>query len=179
MLPYILLAVAHLQSVTTDAQGLHFYGKNEIAMVPGMRITAKTKVGTITVTALDALTRTYTWEGATRSLGMYPRNERWYGSLGLYFPGPGDHWEEHNGITRAVVEEGQRQFKSIDEFQRFVKERQYITYVYRNDGLMVGWKKVLERRQLNVEVWQIVINGQKPKKLPGANDAAIAVSKNR
>lgn len=146
-------------------------------MTPGMAVTAKTKVGTIKVTALGPLTRAYTWEGATRSLEMIPRGERWYGSMGLYFPGPGDHWKIHNGITRAVVEEGQRTFKSVAEFQRFVKERKWLTYVYRNDGLMVGWDKVLDRRQLNVEVWQIVINGRKPKKLPGATDSAITLSK--
>lgn len=79
-------------------------------MAPGMRITAKTAAGTIHIEATGPLTRAYTWEGATRSLEMEPRTDRWYNSLGLYFPGPGDHWPEHNGITRAVVEEGAKSY---------------------------------------------------------------------
>src|SRR5688572_5319351 len=80
--------------------------KNETVMTPGMRITATTAAGTLSITAVDELTRCYTWEGATRCVEMWPRTERWYGSLGLYHPGPGAHWKEHRGITRCVVEEG-------------------------------------------------------------------------
>src|SRR5207247_1891078 len=74
--------------------------KTEFAMVPGETITATTSVGTMELRADDWLKRSYTWEGATRSVEMWPRNERWYGSLGVYFPGDGRHWEEHHGITR-------------------------------------------------------------------------------
>ena len=80
--------------------------KNEIVMSPGMTITATTPTGAITVTAGRGLKRSYTWEGATRSVEMWPRGERWYGSLGLYYPGPGNHWEAHNGITRGGLQEG-------------------------------------------------------------------------
>ena len=33
--------------------------------------------------------------------------------------------------------------------------------VYRNDGLAVGWRKVPARLQLNVDVWQLYVNGKK------------------
>jgi hypothetical protein len=108
---------------------------------------------------------------------MDPRGERWYGSLGLYYPGPGDHWKEHNGITRGVVEEGQQHFKSIKEAMAWIEKRKYMPFVYRNDGLMVGWSKTPERRQLTVEVWQILINGKKPMALPGAQDSAIEIGR--
>ena len=39
-------------------------------MSPGMRITATTAVGTIAITAVDELTRSYTWDGATRAVEM-------------------------------------------------------------------------------------------------------------
>src|SRR5438132_14123612 len=55
--------------------------KTEFAMRPGMRIEATNNVGTIVVTAVDVYTRSYTWEGATRSEELTPRAERWYGSL--------------------------------------------------------------------------------------------------
>lgn len=151
--------------------------KTEAAMTPGMRITATTPVGKISITALDELTRAYTWEGATRSVEMTPRHERWNGSLGLYYPGPGEHWKEHKGITRAVVEEGQQRFKSVDEALKWIRERSYMPFVYRDDGLVVGWEKELSRRQLTVEVWQIFINGRKPKQLPGSRNQWIAVTK--
>ena len=48
-------------------------------------------------------------------------------------------------------------------------------FVYRDDGLMVGWDKNLPRKQLSVEVWQILIDGKKPKRLPGSQDDKIVV----
>ena len=171
----LLFTYSMTQGIRTDSNNLHYLGTNEVVMVPGMRITAKTSVGTISVTATGPLTRSYTWEGATRSLEMDRRGERWYNSLGLYFPGPGDHWKPHNGISRAVVEEGQQPMHSLAEFSKFVKEHSYHPAVYRNDGLFLTWGKVPERRQLDVEVWQIVINGHKPTKLPGANDQTLKV----
>ena len=48
-------------------------------------------------------------------------------------------------------------------------------FVYRDDGLMVGWDKNLPRKQLGVEVWQILIDGKKPKRLPGSQDDKIVV----
>ena len=152
--------------------------KTEFAMLPGQTITATTPVGTIQIRADDWLNRSYTWEGATRSVVMWPRDERWYGSLGIYYPGPDRHWEEHHGITRGVVQEGQQHFDSVEAAMAWIAkpEQQWMPYVYRNDGLMVGWCKVLDREQLNVDVWQIMVNGKKPTTLPGATDAGIRVS---
>ena len=148
---------------------------NEIVMAPNSEITQTSSVGTITITAGRGLKRCYTWEGATRCVEMGPRDERWYGSLGLYFPGPGDHWAEHNGITRGVTEEGQQHFKSMDEALTWLKNQEYPSLIYRNDGLVVGWGKNLPRRQLNVSVWQIFIDGKKPTQIPGAQDERITV----
>lgn len=149
---------------------------NEVVMAPGMKITATTRSGTIIITAVDDLTRSYTWEGATRSVEMWPRAERWYGSLGLYYPGPGEHWEDHNGITRGVVEEGQQHFKTMQAALQWIHAQTVEPCVYRDDGLMVGWSKTLPRKQLNVEVWQIYINGKKPQRLPGSQNKMIVVT---
>jgi hypothetical protein len=149
--------------------------KNEVVMTPGMQITATTPTGTITVTAGQGLLRSYTWEGATRSVEMEPRSERWHGSLGLYFPGPGYHWEEHNGVARAVVEEGQQHFETSEEAVRWIAAHSCLSPVYRNDGLVVAWGKSLPRKQLDVEVWQVYIGGKKPSRLPGSQDEAIRV----
>jgi hypothetical protein len=147
----------------------------EVVMSPKMRITATTSVGTIAITAVDELTRSYAWEGATRAVEMSPRTERWYGSLGLFNPGPGDHWREHRGISRCVTQEGQQHFKTAEEALEWIKKRAWWPFVYRDDGLMVGWNKNLPRRQLGVEVWQIIVDGKKPKALPGSQNDKIIV----
>jgi len=125
--------------------------KNEIVMTKGMKITATTKTGTITISDAGGLRRCYTWEGATRCVVMNPREERWYGSLGIYYPGPGEHWEEHHGITRGVLEEGQRHFKTQGEAMKWIKGMTYTSCVYSDSGLVVCYSvvcysKVLDRK---------------------------------
>ena len=73
----------------------------EVVMSPGMKITATTSVGTIAVTAADELTRSYTWDGATRAVEMQPQKSRYFGSLGLFFDGVTVHWRDHHGIDAA------------------------------------------------------------------------------
>lgn len=134
--------------------------KNEIVMNKGMKITAATSEGTIIITAGKGLKRSYTWEGETRSVVMWPRGERWYGSMGIYYPGPGNHWKEHNGITRAVVQEGQQHFYTKEEALEWLRIPYHSSCVYNSNGLVVCYSKVLKRRQLNIDVWQIFIGGK-------------------
>jgi len=74
-----------------------------------------------------------------------------------------------------VVEEGRQHFETEDEALRWLAARSFMPYVYRSDGLVVGWSKTPARRQLNVEVWQIIIKGEKPIDLPGSQDDKIRV----
>jgi hypothetical protein len=85
---------------------------------------------------------------------------------------------ECEGVARAVVEEGQQHFTTVDEAVAWLnKKSEWMRYVYRNDGLAVGWRTVIPyRKQLNVDVWQILIGGQKPTGLPGADDSAISTT---
>ena len=148
---------------------------NEVVMAPKTSIIAETPQGAITITAGQGLKRSYTWDGATRSVEMWPREKRWYGSLGLYYPGPGNHWTTHQGISRGVVEEGQQHFKTVEDAMKWIADQTWAPLVYRDDGLAVGMRKELSRAQLNVDVWQIYINGRKPDKLPGSQDDKIVV----
>jgi hypothetical protein len=149
----------------------------EVVMAPGSALVALTPSGEIQVGAGQGLQRCYTWEGATRCVEMIPRKTRWLGSLGVYFPGPGHHWDDHKGISRAVVQEGQQHFQTIDQALAWIaSQKKWIPVVYRNDGLLVGWSKEPERKQLNVEVWQLLVAGAKPSTLPGAEDQRISVS---
>ena len=56
------------------------------------------------------------------------------------------------------------------------KQNGYYPTVYRDDGLVVSFGKVLARRQLNVEVWQLLIHGAKPQKLSGSDNSRITIS---
>jgi ankyrin repeat protein len=147
----------------------------EVVMSPGMKITATTSVGTIAVTAADELTRSYTWDGGTRSVEMEPQKSRYFGSLGLFFEGVDVHWREHHGIARCSTEEGQQDFKTVEEVMKWINEPERMRPVYRDDGLMVGWYKDLPRKMLRVHVWQILINGKKPTRLPGSQNDKIVV----
>ncbi len=135
---------------------------NEIVMPPDSMIEATTSGGKITVRSGKGLKRNYSWDGATRSVVMWPRTERWYGSFGLYYPGPGFHWIGHNGIKRGVLEEGQQHFDTINEATAWLHSRSHSDCIYRDDGLTVCFSKNLARHQLSVDVWQIFIEGKTP-----------------
>jgi len=149
--------------------------RNEIVMSEGMKISVTNQNGTMIITAGKGLQRFYTWAGDTRSVVMWPREERWGGGLGIYFPGSGNHWKEHDGITRAVLEEGELHFKSIEETIEWLHHTgAYL--VYNDDGLAAGWEKYEGAGgTLGVWVWQIYINGQKPTKLSGSQNDKITV----
>lgn len=155
--------------------------ETEVVMTRGMKIAATNRNGTIEIEAGRDSRRKYTWDGATREVLLVVRKARWYGSLGLYSPGSGisGTFSPHNGISRAVVEEGQQHFETIKDALKWLNQpyqQRTGDTKYTNSGLVVRWSKSPSRRQLNVDVWQIYINGKKPTHLPGANDAAIQVS---
>ena len=145
-------------------------------MSPGVRISAATRSGTIVITAVDEVTRSYTWDGATRAIELEPHKARYYGSLGL-FHDPGDeHWRSNRGITCCSAKEGQQHFTTTDQALAWLKEREQTWWcVYSDDGLVIGWYKDLRRKRLYVEVWQILIQGQKPSRLAGSRNGKIVV----
>lgn len=148
--------------------------RSEIVMTKGMRIAAVTPVGRIAIVAGEGYRRTYVWDHCEGSVDLMPRKQRWHGSLGIYYPGSGyTWWLGCGGITRAVVEEGQQHFASTEDVMSWLRADRGIRYVYRNDGLVVGWDLVPQRGQISVEVWQVLIGGQKPKSLNGAEDDKV------
>lgn len=158
--------------------------KNEIVMTEGMKITATNRIGTIKIEAGKGFERFYTWEGGTRSAVLWPRKERWGGKFGIYYPGVGNHWKEHNRITRAGLEEAQVHFYSLDEAITFLEDSSRKDYtVYSDDGLVVTWRKAIKPTpglgsKLIVNVWQILINGEKPHDLAGSQNDKIVVTGN-
>jgi hypothetical protein len=151
----------------------------ELVLKPGDILTANTASGKMQIQALGQLERRYTWDGASRSVSLWPREKRWYGSLGAYYPGEGEHWKDNNGITRGVLDEGRQDFPSQSEALSWLYSEENEGIVYRDDGLAVNWGKTLSRHQLNVDVWQILIAGKKPKFLPGSHNDSIVLKTNQ
>lgn len=79
---------------------------NETVMVEGMKITATNIAGTITIEAGEGFSRSYTWDGATRTVNLIPRSKRWGGRFGIYCAGR-CNWNPHNRIDRGHLEENQ------------------------------------------------------------------------
>ncbi|MCA8945585.1 MAG: hypothetical protein KDB29_05120 [Planctomycetes bacterium] len=124
--------------------------------------------GTLGITANSNRKRTFTWDGASRSVFMKSRKTPWYGGMGLYWPGPGDHWEDHKGVTRAVITEEQRDFVDEAEFRAWLADQEeWYDAKYTLDGIIAGWSINNERNQLNVEVWRITVGGERPTELEG------------
>jgi hypothetical protein len=146
----------------------------EAVLAPGDTLTLRNGSGEIRVRATSALGREFTWEGATRSLTLWRREAPWHGAKSLYFPGPGDHWRLHNGISRAVVEEGRIDFETSDAMNQWIADR-LLDFRSGGDGLIAGWGINPSRRQLNVEIWQVTVNGQAPAKLSGVESGGLAV----
>jgi hypothetical protein len=191
MKPTTIAVILTLVSTTAYAD---ITNQCEAVMVEGMRISFTNSHGSMTVTAGKGFERRYTWAGDTRTVIMWPRKKRWYGSLGMYNPGAYitgemEQWKEHDGIKRYVVEEGQRHFTNATEAVAWTRRGSgapdNLDYIYNDTGLVVGMDKqprLLEERKktdfpgtLEVDVWQIYINGKKPKKLEGSKNASITV----
>ena len=151
----------------------------EVVMAPGTEITAQTTNGEIKIRSGQNYERSYTWNGATRSAKLWPRKQRWYGSLGIYYPGAGEHWKSNGGITRGVLDEGVLWFKTVDDAVNWIKRARSsgVDYVFTDDGLLIGFGKLPARKQVNVDVWQIMIAGEKPRSLPGSKNDLVSVSK--
>ena len=148
----------------------------------------------LTILSGGGCLRHYTWDGATRSVYLERRRKPWGRKTGLYWPGPGYHWRPHGKVSRGVLNESFVEFESVETALNWLRaggsddpsygpflpnvpvRPQGTSYVYRDDGLAVGIALRPSRRQLNVNVWQILIDGEKPSSLPGSTNDAITLA---
>ena len=119
-------------------------------MVEGMSISFTNAHGSMTVTAGTEFERRYIWAADTRTVIMWPRKKRWYGSLGMYnsgafITGKLEPWKEHDGIKRYVVEEGQRHFTNVTDAVKWIRQGSgkpdNLDYIFNDTGLVVGMDK--------------------------------------
>lgn len=150
---------------------------NEPALAPETVVTATTLSGKISVRAGKGLQRWLTWNGTTRHLEMVPRTKKWFGSLGLTGQGTWPHVGEGTVAMSYDVEEGLQHFKTPKHASKWIyAQTKIMTYVWRNDGLMVGWQvDTREGVRISVCLWQVLISGKMPKALPDAQDESIIV----
>jgi mannosyltransferase OCH1-like enzyme len=91
-------------------------------------------------------------------------------------------WPEHNGIRRAILEEGQRHFVSEESAREWLKKQvAYGDTLYTDRGLVIQWCKSYPQSSspksshgvLHARVWQIYIHGKRPEYRDGYADDII------
>lgn len=145
---------------------------SETVLNNGMVVTASTPAGKITVSAGPGLLRTLSWDGQTRYVVTQARSKPHFGSQGIYFDGRPGNWKTYNGLSGVHYEEGARHFDNADDASIWMQIRR-LRYVYTNNGLVIGWKRNTSENELQVEVWQFNIGGNKPSIMQGAKDYLI------
>jgi hypothetical protein len=150
-------------------------GPVEAVLTKGMSVTATNPNGTVTITAGEGWTRTFSGQDWSATRELSPRPTRWNGSLGLYDPA-----SSFSPYGRVLVEEGQLFFSSESEFLRHLYSGSAIVRpVYTHDGLVFAYNVApvpSGEPARSVELWQAYINGRKPTSLKGSNDSAFSVS---
>ena len=99
---------------------------------------------------------------------MRVRKERFTGTgiigrgvLGIY--NPGDSRELPSGARRIVYEECEKHFSSVEEMERCLHSGSGVwDRTCSVDGLVLGIAVVENRNQINIQVWQLYVNGSKP-----------------
>ena len=150
-------------------------------MKPKQRIVASTEIGKLIVSSGNGLLRTFEWKGGKRSIDLIPIKDH-----KLQYPNPevprnwpGFDWKELDGTNRCTVFESQANYHSkaeaIDWLQKYTQGPPSM-FSYRNDGLIIGCTKSIGKKQLTIFIIQLLIDGQKPSSLPGANDKDVVVA---
>ena len=151
---------------------------NEIVMSLGMRISASTSETAITIEAGHDYERSWTRGTALLDLPN-SGHARLAGTVISAFISLGQVsiWKFNGGITRGVLQEGVLWFKTMEDALNWLNNVQPLdNCVYSKGGLVVAWKEMPARKQLNVDVWQLMIGGVKPTALLGSRDEQIKVT---
>ncbi len=140
-----------------------------------MHIKATNKNGTVSIDYIGPLKRRFRWDGHDEERILIPRESRWLGALGAYDPADAWIWEVWK--IRIVAEDSQLHFDSMSDIDKWLYQSSgVLDWVYTDDGLVVGFAKNPSRRQVNIDVYQLYLKGEKPKKLKGSRPENIIVS---
>lgn len=157
--------------------------KESPALPPLTRVDVRTPVGPLSIATGTGRLRTFTWDGVTHSLELYPPDEfvsyfhtRRHKRGGIREPWY--DWPEHKGIVCGEEWESVKSFHTQSEAEAWLASEQNETMplVWSNDGLVVGWSTGVDSRSLSVMCYQVLLDGQKPTQLAGSRDEDVVVS---
>ena len=152
------------------------YLYTELAMETGMHIEATNKNGTVSIEYIEPLKRRYQWDDFDEERDLIPRKTRFMGKLGAYDPADAYIWEVFT--PRIVANDSQLHFDSMNDIDKWLYQSSLVYYwVYTDDGLVVGFGKKPSRNQVNIGVYQLYLNGEKPTKLKGSRPENIKITK--
>ena len=146
---------------------------NEIVMCPGSSLFVEIAGSSFLIKSTGIFSRNVETGRLRQSIDLIPRNERWYGSFGLFNAEAGD------ANTHVVIEEGFQHFSSVDDLRNWIDyERRQIPLEYTSDGLLVAARYQTRPPGLeggpdsamNIKVWRLLINDTAPVGLPGAHN---------
>ena len=172
----IVLSVSQLSGCDKREAPTSPYPYTKLAMQPGMVIEAKNKNGTVHIEYLSPLERRYKWNGHDERRTLIPRKESWLGRLGAYDPATAYIWEIFS--VRIVAEDSQINFETMHDAEKWLYQGSAVMdWVYTDDGLVIGFAKTSSRNQVNIEVYQFYIDGEKPSGLKGSRPENIKVTR--
>ena len=146
----------------------------ETVLSEGQTVEATNKSGKIRISYVSPTKRRYEWDDEQRTLSLKVRLEPFQGKLGIY--DPADTWIPFSTGTRLVIEEAVRKCENEEQIKAALAEGAgYMDWVYTNDGLAVGFGRTPTRRQINVDLWQFLVQGKKPSNLVGARPDRIVL----
>jgi len=180
---YLLVIVAALMisSCSVSQNKPLSSSPRETVLTGNMKICAFDNSEYICIAADGAVKRDIFWGEESHSIILVPRQKRWHGKLGLTEPRqPYNIWNTNNGAIRVLVTEAEIRYDSIESaLKRLPLYREDgINILYNDSGLLVMWRKTVfpDETVLDLSVFQILINGKKPRVLPGSQNNQLIVS---
>ena len=157
---------ALLLSACADHTATH-----DTVLGPGQSVTADNQSGHIRVVYVGPATRRFELDGRSRTIRMTQRPAMFDRRSGIY--DPADWFWPWAPSLRIVCDESVINFDTIDELYAFLAGQRSMDWVYTTDGLVVGFDRTPARHQVNVDVYQLLVRGKKPKALRDARPSAI------
>ena len=154
---------------------------HETVLSDNMKICAFAGDEHICIAADGVAKRNIFFGGGIYSIVLVPRSERWNGKLGLTEPSqPANIFDTENGIMRVLIAEAEIRYDSIEgALKRLpIYREDGMNVAYNDRGILVMWRKTIypDEEALDISIFQIIINGKKPKVLPGSQNNSIVIS---
>ena len=166
------LTIVNCDSESNAAEPYVF---TELAMSSRMLVKATNDNGSVEIKYLSPLEREYRWGAYIERRTLTPRKERWDRKLGAYEPAESSIFNIFQ--PRIVAEDSQLHFENYDEVYTWLKQgSEVLDWVYTDTGFVVGFSTSESRNQVNIEVYQIYINGEKPVSLSGSRSGRLEIA---